>query len=624
MKTHALIESMMEKQWKERYDDVVLESKVRQAKIGRGEEVLLGVGCEGDYEELIGRDPKQQVLTPLSRKWVVTDAILLHGSLEEVQSHIPREELWTESSLEKERKQLFKSLDATSRSAASKLYVAFALLSRSASKLELDRLLPEMTRWLMDYAKKRELKVKGISKESGDGYTLSLLDHEKVSPLTKKTEGCSNGDMHRIKQYASLCSAIIYLSAKRNGKGRTLAEVCGAFGTFCSGEKGEKEPLVRPKYSSKAMQEFRVILPGVIAAGSTITATALSDGRAEGGLKPAAAVTPSSPVFTPIKTESRAFFNKGSTSVVSLSSSCTTSSIVPLDTSSNNGSRDTNRRIISNTEDEALADLTSRMARSLDLPPCATLAAVAIAVQCSSDSTTPAAPKSRSIPIRPPIRRGNRKNSLFIQNKGSKRSNGGALLKKGSPDVIAAASILLVCMAGQKMQTLSRQAAKGSSEPKPTEQPLAEPSAALSNPLDDLAEELSSKELSIDTASMKTSISVQSSSNNNATRQTSSEAWVAWNHQPPWHREVSQIEQCTGVSSKTIISYYSNVLHPRRSYFLGVAQKRVDAGDLTEYEHLCPRKRIKTEHGAEESSQDFTSLLRNIATAAPMISLRGL
>eukprot|EP00804_Cyclotella_cryptica_P018117 CCRYP_005894-RA/>CCRYP_005894-RA protein AED:0.19 eAED:0.19 QI:821/1/1/1/0/0/2/1197/603 len=587
----------------------------------------------------------------------------------------PKTRLGHQSILEKERSMLSKSLDATCRSTAAKLYVAFALLSRASRKLELDgRILGEMSTWLMEYAKKRELRVKGISKEGSggtnsrggnEGFTLSLIGREEMMAFKKtSTASWSNVDLHRLRQYASLSAAIAYLSAKRNGKGRTLAEVCGAFGTFCvsqgmGGGGGGEEPLVRPKYCSKAMQELRAVLPHAVVLPTASSAPAVPTvvistnvGMENGSLKPEASSTMSSSVsvkqegsnrvLTPIKTESRTTLIGGSTSVVSLSSTSTTSTVSPILETSNQNSSINNpcsKNIISNTEDEALADLTSRMGRSLDLPPCAIKAAVAMAVQCSSDASAPEAltfkSAGRNNTIRPPIRRSNNRNSLFIvKNGGGKYPRGGYAMsqREGSPDVIAAASILLVCMAGQKMQTLARQAVNRpyNSPPKESidimsdheDEKLFSSLATLSNPLDDLADELtSSKESTTKSTLIDSQVLVQTTPTSRPTEQSSFDSWAAWNRQPPWHREVSQIEKCTGVPCKTIISYYSNVLHPRRSYFLDVARK----GSLSEFEMMPPRKKIKTEHGTQEEGPGNTSsLLRNFAAASPLISLRGL
>ena len=63
------------------------------------------------------------------------------------------------------------------------------------------------------------------------------------------------------------------------------------------------------------------------------------------------------------------------------------------------------------------------------------------------------------------------------------------------------------------------------------------------------------------------------------------------------------------------------MLHPRRSYFLDVARKRM--GDTFDLEVIHSRKRIKTERGAADA-RDSANLLQNITAAAPMISIREL
>ena len=71
-------------------------------------------------------------------------------------------------------------------------------------------------------------------------------------------------------------------------------------------------------------------------------------------------------------------------------------------------------------------------------------------------------------------------------------------------------------------------------------------------------------------------------------------SWSSWQNQPSWHRDISQLEQFSGVPRKTIISYYSTTFHPRRSYFLSVASKKSD------------------------------EMIHNIVTAVPLMSLRNL
>lgn len=130
----------------------------------------------------------------------------------------------------------------------------------------------------------------------------------------------------------------------------------------------------------------------------------------------------------------------------------------------------------------------------------------------------------------------------------------------------------------------------------------------MSNPLDDLQDELSPsstpKSDSIGSTTSTTTSTTAASAQLNihaSPEQRALSSWNAWNTQPPWHRDVSHMEQCTGVPRKTIIAHYSNVLHPRRSYFLGVAAKK-----------------------KEDGSAAAGLLLHNIVAAVPLMSLRNL
>ncbi len=90
-------------------------------------------------------------------------------------------------------------------------------------------------------------------------------------------------------------------------------------------------------------------------------------------------------------------------------------------------------------------------------------------------------------------------------------------------------------------------------------------------------------------------------------------SWVAWNDQPAWHRDISQLEQCTGISRKIIISFYSNVMHPRRLFLLGVISKLKQGYGTSTF------NRTTTTTMAESAG-----LLQDIVAAAPLMSLRNL
>ena len=575
-RTHNMIENMIEQEQKERYRNVVLERRARDAQIDRGEieednsSNEDGIEVNGDYEGLmrqrgeefpsarrraaIGDQEEEEhaFISLKDKKWSLTDAIILYGTLEQVQqwstSTPSTADEWTQSTLETERAQLIKKCDASRRTSLQKLHMTFTILEKAALKLDLNGpanpTFRESISWLLKFVSKTDgIRIRGISSSGSSSLagvnttesalSLSLLGtglqglisssstsskKSKSSPLTM--------EIHRLKQYASLGAAILYFSAKRTGVGRTLTEVCSAFGTYqvidrsnsvASGGQQVAEVLVRPKYCSRAMQELRTALPeivepirreGGLATTQDLAATlpSTSSVKLEEGVDRDAQVKEVTPTYG----DQLPFAAKSSMSVP-IKSECTSEV---------------------NSEEAALADLILRMAKSLNLPPCAISAATLVAIQCVRDidasSVVQAKPSVQSKP-----------SSSHIRPRQRRRLSASPLKSKDTPEVIAISSILLICTAGGTMQRLANQ--------------------ALNN----------------DTAAQNSS-------------------WSSWQNQPSWHREISQLEQFSGVPRKTIISYYSTTFHPRRSYFLSVASKKSD------------------------------ELIHNIVTAVPLMSLRNI
>jgi hypothetical protein len=133
---------------------------------------------------------------------------------------------------------------------------------------------------------------------------------------------------------------------------------------------------------------------------------------------------------------------------------------------------------------------------------------------------------------------------------------------------------------------------------------------SMSNPLDDLTDDTFVSES--DRSGRTTTNHIkgeETSSTDHAKKQQpeTSPPWKAWNDQPPWHRDICQMERCTVIPRRAIISYYSSVVHPRRLYFLGVAGRSaaVDGTSTT-------------------STTTTELLLRSISAAVPLMSLRNL
>ena len=234
-----------------------------------------------------------------------------------------------------------------------------------------------------------------------------------------------------------------------------------------------------------------------------------------------------------------------------------------------------------NTEEKALADLISRMAHTINLPPSAIAAAALVAIQCLRDTRATSKQtnaKSSGDHIRPRQRR-----RLAPHQ------------RKDTPENIAIASILLICTAGATMQRLAGQALSNA---------RSDTASSLSSSLDNVSPILSiSSDLTSKTAATAASAKVKSEPSNNTITQTLP-SWAEWHSQPTWHRNISQLEQSSGAPRKTIISYYSTVIYPRRFYFLGVV--------------------ASNKKNAYEGTETYQDLLHDIVAAAPLMSLRNL
>lgn len=79
--------------------------------------------------------------------------------------------------------------------------------------------------------------------------------------------------------------------------------------------------------------------------------------------------------------------------------------------------------------------------------------------------------------------------------------------------------------------------------------------------------------------------------------------WDAWNEQMPWYRSIGRIEQSCGVSRNSVLQFYKTRIFPRRQALLQVLQD--NASSMSNDAPLA------------------SVLLKNIATAAPMMNSKG-
>ena len=297
-RTHNVIQNLVEQE----------ERRARDAKRDRGEDADGsdedaeggGIAVEGDYEGLLGRRRRHLDRGPATpakpakghavrrasaptaqerafaslrdRKWSLVDALVLHGTLEQVRAWAGAAApdgdgaSWTDASLEAARGALVQKRDAAARAAARRLHRAFALLEGAARQLDLgggpgSRSLRVAVGWLLRFAAANDgLRIKGIT-SGGAALRLSLLGPHAWLRAGGPSGSSLAAELHRTRQYAALGAALLYLAAKHAGLGRTLTEVCAAFGTYRtmdspegSGERGAGEPLTGPKHCSRAMQ----------------------------------------------------------------------------------------------------------------------------------------------------------------------------------------------------------------------------------------------------------------------------------------------------------------------------------------------------------------------------------
>ena len=709
-RTHNIIENRIAQEQKERYAEIILDRQAREAKLRRGETILedetdvennhrAGIVVEGgDYEGLMMRQGQELHHLPSSRlhsmkraasskmqtmtttdttttinevyqeearaytslehpKWSLSDALLLYGTLEQVQhhllpshysSHVSVEgEGWTQMHLDNERTESKRRIDANTRTSLHRLYIAYDLLERAARALELyggsfstnaNSTFRQAVTTLIKFVIKNDgLRIRGMSSgglsslstlslEEGEAVlSLSLLDDTAMpwsalfdgdsvkSRSSSKSRSKSTSPstiLHRLRQYASLGSAILYLAAKSTGVGRTLTEICSAFGTFAvlkstnndaaSTVVVPEEPLVRPKYCSRAMQELREALPDVVA---SLPQDGIPIKSERETLPPTPFHTNHEPASThgqtPIKVE-----------------------CIPETPSSNIIDHcDIASKPISvvTTEEAALVDLTTRMANSLGLPPIAIHGAIVVAMQCARDAlSSPFATVTRTQQhdTLSSSKRCNAKAHIRPSQRSRKRAAAAGGDSFGeSPDVIAISSILLTCTAGGTMQRLASQAVS-CSVASSTSTSSSEVEGEVEDLNDDLllAPEESDKYRSHEAPNPNIKTAERTISTNNFHRTNNARvSWEMWNDQPQWHRDITQMEHCAGIPRKLILSFYSKVIHPRRLFFLGAMSK-------LEQEQACGASTTTKTTTAAES----TGLLHNIVAAAPLMSLRNL
>ena len=669
-RAHNQIEHLVDIEQRERYREIVVERRAREAQVRRGEldpsSFRGGISVAGDYEGIMAARDRDAAATDdgpdaaeeerayaslRGERWSLQSALVLHGTLGRVRESVPpppssspggHDDGWTDESLGAARTALRRRLDGPSVARLGRLCSAFVLLDAAAGRLGLGGgrargALGTAAGWLAEYAARRDgVRVRGIPSSDARLSELNAGEHEIVlsavpdGPDPEGSSGSSSrsslsSELHRVRQSASLCSALLYLAAKRAGAGRTLAEVCGAFGTYsvrrrdgaaggAVDREGRGEALVRPKFCGRAMSELRAAMPEAVVAPTPAPV---------GGLGSTGDLAASLPSAAPIKAEPPCCVSSASEASLNSAEAPSSSSFSVT------------------TQEAALVDLVARMADSLGLPRQATLAAVAVAVRCVRDGRPPSASNSRPAAAASSVAGGS---SGHIRPRRKRARNGPGASSVASADEpyshesVAASSILLVCTAGGIMQRLARQALLASSsvggadaappspsvcdeglEPSPLDGAEVDaPPGPEDGAEDDEDESAAPCEVVPPSANDGGHGTASRPTNENSTGGSGPDAlssWRAWNDEPPWDRPVPSLLRAAGLSRPGDLraGAYGSRLHPDRARYLGAA-----AGDAASYARLVERD------GGGGPYEDDGLVLESICVAAPLMTLRNL
>lgn len=253
------------------------ERRVNDSRLAiqiKGKRRNKSTGDEQDWTEL-GTNEHEQIARQriddlqssekmlVSEKWSLDRALLLHGSDDEIPDRYtggakPRD-------LEQERDSLLKRMDISQRKASADLYKNYSLLRGAIRRLNLQQnvgIVAEAMDVICKYVNlKGAFTVKGVS-------TKISTSPASVSPAKSKRIIEDHRKYNKARQMASLGAAFIYLICKKNGLGRTLAEICASLhfedvdsSTSRKQSALQSQTFIKAKHCSKAMAEIRSLMP---------------------------------------------------------------------------------------------------------------------------------------------------------------------------------------------------------------------------------------------------------------------------------------------------------------------------------------------------------------------------
>jgi len=189
-------------------------------------------------------------------KWSLRRAILLHGNHESLDDG--------QHATTSERDDLQQRLDSKLRKASADLYQAYRMLLDASRKLQLpDRVTHEATNMLCRYVARRDgFAVKGVS-------SRLAVKKNILSKVKQKQAAESLREHNKVKQMGSLCAALLLLTSRKLGWPRPLTAVCGCIqpiSSLAAASSASQSPyadstFIKPKHCSRAMEEIKSSFP---------------------------------------------------------------------------------------------------------------------------------------------------------------------------------------------------------------------------------------------------------------------------------------------------------------------------------------------------------------------------
>lgn len=182
----------------------------------------------------------------LSDKWSLERALFLHGKEHE----IPERFLAAAGSIELERNAQIRRMDMSQRKASESIYRIYNLVKKILVKLNLSANVgveTELIEAICRFASaKGSLTVKGCSSQISTKKSHATIEKQR--------------NFNKLRQMGALVASFLFLLCKKNGIGRTLAEICESFDDLNeSGATDEK--LIKAKHCSKAIGEIKDLMP---------------------------------------------------------------------------------------------------------------------------------------------------------------------------------------------------------------------------------------------------------------------------------------------------------------------------------------------------------------------------